>query len=55
LATHGILSKEAPRLIEESHIDEVVVTNSVPHDIQKLQCHKIKTVDISILLAEAIR
>ncbi|XP_059081022.1 phosphoribosyl pyrophosphate synthase-associated protein 1-like isoform X1 [Tigriopus californicus] len=55
LATHGILSKEAPRLIEESHIDEVVVTNTVPHDLQKLQCHKIKTVDISILLAEAIR
>jgi len=55
LATHGILSKEAPRLIEESAIDEVVVTNTVPHDIQKLQCHKIKTVDISILLAEAIR
>jgi len=55
MATHGILSKEAPRLIEDSAIDEVVVTNSVPHDVQKLQCHKIKTVDISILLAEAIR
>jgi len=54
-ATHGILSKEAPRLLEESEIDEVVVTNTVPHDVQKLQCHKIKTVDISILLAEAIR
>ena len=34
---------------------QVVVTNTVPHDVQKLQCHKIKTVDISILLAEAIR
>lgn len=55
LATHGILSAEAPRLIEESPIDEVVVTNTVPHDWQKLQCHKIKTVDVSILVAEAIR
>ena len=55
MATHGILSKEAPRLLEDSVIDEVVVTNTVPHDVQKLQCHKIKTVDISILLAEAIR
>jgi len=55
MATHGILSKEAPRLIEDSAIDEVVVTNTVPHDVQKLQCHKIKTVDISILIAEAIR
>jgi hypothetical protein len=31
------------------------VTNTVPLDMQKLQCHKLKTVDISILLAEAIR
>lgn len=34
---------------------QVVVTNTVPHDVQKMQCSKIKTVDISILLAEAIR
>ncbi|CAG0883084.1 unnamed protein product [Cyprideis torosa] len=55
LAAHGIMSSDAPRAIENSPIDEVVVTNTVPHDLQKLQCHKIKTVDISILLAEAIR
>lgn len=34
---------------------KVVVTNTIPHELQKMQCHKIKTVDISILLAEAIR
>lgn len=34
---------------------QVVVTNTVPHEVQKMQCHKIKTVDISSLLAEAIR
>ena len=34
---------------------QVVVTNTVPHDIQKMQCHKIKTVDISGMLVEAIR
>ncbi|KAK2714459.1 phosphoribosyl pyrophosphate synthase-associated protein 2-like isoform X2 [Artemia franciscana] len=55
LACHGLLSLDAPRLIEESCIDEVVVTNTVPHDMQKLQCHKIKTVDIAPLIAEAIR
>jgi ribose-phosphate pyrophosphokinase len=55
LATHGLLSSDAPRLIEDSPIDEVVVTNTVPHEVQKMQCHKIKTIDISILLAEAIR
>ncbi|KAK7929923.1 hypothetical protein WMY93_006318 [Mugilogobius chulae] len=55
MATHGLLSAEAPRLIEESAIDEVVVTNTIPHEIQKLQCPKIKTVDVSMILAEAIR
>ena len=34
---------------------QVVVTNTVPHDVQKIHCHKIRTVDVSILLAEAIR
>ncbi|EDW31087.1 GL14515, partial [Drosophila persimilis] len=55
LATHGLLSSDAPRLLDESCIDEIVVTNTIPHEIQKLQCHKIKTIDISILIAEAIR
>ncbi|XP_017020964.1 phosphoribosyl pyrophosphate synthase-associated protein 2 isoform X4 [Drosophila kikkawai] len=55
LATHGLLSSDAPRLLDESPIDEIVVTNTIPHEIQKLQCHKIKTIDISILIAEAIR
>jgi phosphoribosylpyrophosphate synthetase len=55
MATHGLLSSDAPRLIDDSPIDEVVVTNTVPHEVQKMQCHKIKTVDISLLLSEAIR
>ncbi|XP_037570573.1 phosphoribosyl pyrophosphate synthase-associated protein 1-like [Dermacentor silvarum] len=48
LATHVLLSSDAPQLIENSPIDEVVVTNTVPHEVQKMQCHKIKTVDISV-------
>lgn len=55
MATHGLLSSDAPRLIEESAIDEVIVSNTIPHEVQKLQCPKIKTVDISMILAEAIR
>ncbi|XP_026021927.1 phosphoribosyl pyrophosphate synthase-associated protein 2 isoform X1 [Astatotilapia calliptera] len=55
MATHGLLSSDAPRFIEESAIDEVVVTNTIPHELQKLQCPKIKTVDISMILSEAIR
>uniref|UniRef100_A0A1I8BR61 Pribosyltran_N domain-containing protein n=1 Tax=Meloidogyne hapla TaxID=6305 RepID=A0A1I8BR61_MELHA len=36
-------------------VAEIIVTNTVPHEIQKQRCHKIKTVDISLLLCEAIR
>jgi ribose-phosphate pyrophosphokinase len=55
IATHGVLSSDAPRIIDNSNIDEVVVTNTVPHEVQKMQCHKIKTVDISSLLSESMR
>lgn len=55
MATHGLLSSDAPRVIDNSCIDEVVVTNTVPHEVQKMQCHKIKTVDISLLLSESMR
>ncbi|GCC18183.1 hypothetical protein chiPu_0020741, partial [Chiloscyllium punctatum] len=55
MATHGLLSADAPCLIEESAINEVVVTNTIPHEVQKLQCPKIKTVDVSMILSEAIR
>ncbi|CDS40140.1 phosphoribosyl pyrophosphokinase [Echinococcus multilocularis] len=55
IATHGLLTGNAAEKIEQSLLDEVVVTNTVPHEVQKMQCHKIRTVDISPLLAEAIR
>ncbi|XP_006816437.1 phosphoribosyl pyrophosphate synthase-associated protein 2-like [Saccoglossus kowalevskii] len=55
MATHGLLSSDAPKKLEESVIDEVVVTNTIPHELQKLQCNKIQTIDISVILAEAIR
>jgi phosphoribosylpyrophosphate synthetase len=55
MATHALFSCDAPRVLEDSNIDEVVVTNTVPHEVQKMQCNKIKTVDISLLISEAIR
>ncbi|OPL20711.1 ribose-phosphate pyrophosphokinase, partial [Mytilus galloprovincialis] len=41
-------------VLKERGAYKVVVTNTVPHEIQKMQCHKIKTVDISVMLSEAI-
>ncbi|XP_022647006.1 phosphoribosyl pyrophosphate synthase-associated protein 2-like [Varroa jacobsoni] len=56
LATHGVLSSDV-ELLEESAIDEVIVTNTVPHDheMAKMASKKIKTIDVSVLLSEAIR
>ena len=34
---------------------QIVVTNTVSHDTKMSRCSKIRTVDISSLLAEAIR
>ena len=34
---------------------QIVVTNTVQHDLQKLQCGKIRTVDISASIGEAVR
>lgn len=55
IATHGVFSPDAPLVINRSRIDEVIVSNSVPNKEQKQVCSKIKTVDISLLLCEAIR
>lgn len=55
VATHGLLSGDAPALLENSVVDQVIVTNTVPHEMQQLRCHKIQTVDISMLICEAIR
>ncbi|KAJ8793706.1 hypothetical protein J1605_003517 [Eschrichtius robustus] len=48
----GAMGAQSPIPIPGSR---VVVTNTIPHEIQKLQCPKIKTVDISMILSEAIR
>lgn len=55
MATHGLLSADAPMRLEDSPIDVVVVTNTVPHEVQKMQCHKIKTVEIDVMLSESMR
>ncbi|MBN1163999.1 MAG: ribose-phosphate pyrophosphokinase [Candidatus Krumholzibacteriota bacterium] len=53
-ATHPVFSGEALERIEKSCIEEVVVTNSIPFKDGK-KCGKIKVLDVSPLLGEAIR
>ena len=54
-ASHGVLSGPAVQRIEESPLEEVVVTNSIPPSEEARQCPKIRVLSIGRLLGEAIR
>ncbi len=51
-ATHGVLSGDAVRKIEESCLLEVVITNSIPYHSK--ESSKIKCITVAPLLAKAI-
>ena len=54
-ATHGLFAGESLEIINNSPIDEVLVTNSVKIDKEKLEkCKKIKVISIAQLIGEAI-
>lgn len=55
IVTHGILSGKAADVIMNSPLEGVIVTNTIPHEEKKSKCPKLKTIDISATLAEAIR
>ena len=54
-ATHPVLSGEAVERIEQSQIQEVVVTNSIPLREDAMRSRRIKTLSVAPLLARAIQ
>jgi ribose-phosphate pyrophosphokinase len=54
-ATHGVLSGPAVDRIEESQLEELVLTNTVPLTAEKRRCKKIRTLSVGKLLAEAVQ
>ncbi|HEY3237600.1 MAG TPA: ribose-phosphate pyrophosphokinase [Polyangiaceae bacterium] len=54
-ATHGVLSGPAVQRIQESALQEVVVTDSIPVSEEAAACRKIRVISIGRLLGEAIR
>jgi ribose-phosphate pyrophosphokinase len=54
-ATHAVLSGPAVQRIEESQIQEVVVTNSIPLREDAMRSGRIKTLSVAPLLARAIQ
>ena len=55
IVTHGILSGNAIKNINNSKLSKVVCTNTVPFEKKLLLCPKLDTIDISGVLAESIR
>ncbi|WP_440683405.1 ribose-phosphate pyrophosphokinase [Cysteiniphilum halobium] len=52
---HPVLSGKAIENIENSVLEELVVTNSIPLHNAALKCKKIKTLSLAPMLSEAIR
>jgi len=53
--THAVLSGPAIKRVEESHLEELVVTDTVPLRDEAKNCKKIKVLSVAELLGEAIR
>ncbi len=54
-ATHAVLSGPAVERIENSAVQEVVVTNSIPLREEAMRCSRIKILSVAPLLARAIK
>lgn len=53
--THGVLSGDAVKKIEDSVLEEVIITDTIPPREETKRCKKIKVLSIAELLGEAIR
>lgn len=55
IVTHGILSGPAIKVINESGLKKLVVTNTIPMEEKQAQCDKLEVIDVSHVLAETMR
>jgi len=53
--THAVLSGKAIQRINESPLEELIVTNSIPLSPESQKCNKIKVLSVAELIGEAIR
>jgi ribose-phosphate pyrophosphokinase len=54
-AVHGVLSGPAIDRIEAAPLEKLVVTNTIPHDGERVRCRKITVLSVARLLGQAIR
>uniref|UniRef100_A0A915KVK7 ribose-phosphate diphosphokinase n=1 Tax=Romanomermis culicivorax TaxID=13658 RepID=A0A915KVK7_ROMCU len=55
ICVHGIFSGAALDRLNNSCFEAVVVTNTIPQEENMRKCSKVKVIDISPILAEAVR
>ncbi|KAI5928143.1 ribose-phosphate pyrophosphokinase 3 [Camillea tinctor] len=55
VVTHGILSGDAINILNKSDLSQIVVTNTVPLGDKERLCKKLRVIDVSPTIAEAIR
>ncbi|KAI1153092.1 ribose-phosphate pyrophosphokinase 3 [Nemania diffusa] len=55
IVTHGILSGNAIAILNDSCLSQIVVTNTVPLGDKVDRCSKLRVIDVTPTLAEAIR
>lgn len=53
--THGVLAGNAIEKINNSCLEALIVTNTIPQEKNMKACPKLQSIDISVMLAEAIR
>lgn len=55
VVTHGFLSGPSVKVIEDSNLDRLVVSNTLPLPDHARSCSKIHQMDVSPTIAEAVR
>lgn len=55
IVTHGILSGDALKRVDESVLEKLIVTNTIPQQKNQDQCTKIEVINIANVLGEVIR
>ncbi|KAI1797903.1 phosphoribosyl pyrophosphokinase [Ganoderma leucocontextum] len=55
MVTHGILSGNALKNVDESALEKLIVTNTLPQAENVAKCSKLEVIDIGNVLAEVIR
>jgi ribose-phosphate pyrophosphokinase len=53
--THPVLSGNAPKRIEESPLESLVITDTIPLNQKASECSKIKVISVAGILGEAIK